>query len=56
LIYNSKSKIKLIITLRENDKLGGRYIKDMTKKVINMLTSEISVTFNKSKTGSKLNS
>lgn len=29
-------------------KLGGRHIKDMNKKLMNMLTNEISTTFDKS--------
>lgn len=29
-------------------KLGGRHIKDMNKKLMNMLTNEINTTFDKS--------
>lgn len=37
-------------------KIRGKYIKDTNKKLKNVLTYEISVTFDKSKAGWKLNS
>lgn len=37
-------------------KMGRGHIKDMSTKLINVLTNEISATFDKSKAGCKLNS
>lgn len=37
-------------------KLGGGHIQNMNEKLINMLTNEMCVTFDKSKSGCKLNS